>query len=107
MSSDREAREPGHGQTDPAGPAGEQPAGEEPGHAEPGHTEPAHGHAPDHAHGAGATAHAREADRRTLLIVISLTGLFMVAELVGGIVSGSLALLADAAHMFTDVGALA
>lgn len=36
-----------------------------------------------------------------------LTGAFMVAEVAGGIVSGSLALLADAGHMLTDFGALA
>ena len=36
-----------------------------------------------------------------------MTAVFMVAEAVGGIVSGSLALLADAGHMFTDVAALA
>ena len=33
--------------------------------------------------------------------------MFFVAEVVGGVVSNSLALLADAGHMFTDVGALA
>ena len=31
----------------------------------------------------------------------------MVAEIIGGILSGSLALLADAAHMFTDAAAIA
>jgi cobalt-zinc-cadmium efflux system protein len=36
-----------------------------------------------------------------------LTAAFFVAEVVGGMVSNSLALLADAGHMFTDVGALA
>jgi cobalt-zinc-cadmium efflux system protein len=36
-----------------------------------------------------------------------LTAAFFVAEVVGGLVSNSLALLADAGHMFTDVGALA
>lgn len=36
-----------------------------------------------------------------------LTGAFLVAEVVGGILSGSLALLADAAHMLTDTAALA
>ena len=36
-----------------------------------------------------------------------LTIAFMVAEIIGGIWSGSLALLADAGHMFTDAGALA
>ncbi|RAW05977.1 cation transporter [Halomonas elongata] len=38
---------------------------------------------------------------------ILLTGSFMVAELVGGVLSGSLALLADAGHMLTDAAALA
>lgn len=61
----------------------------------------------DHDHGLGGmSAHAREAPRRTLTIVLVLTGTFMVAEFVGGILSNSLALLADAAHMLTDVGAL-
>jgi cobalt-zinc-cadmium efflux system protein len=36
-----------------------------------------------------------------------ITGVFMFAEVGGGIVSGSLALLADAGHMLTDAGALA
>jgi cobalt-zinc-cadmium efflux system protein len=36
-----------------------------------------------------------------------LTASFFFAELVGGVISNSLALLADAGHMFTDVGALA
>lgn len=38
---------------------------------------------------------------------LALTGIFLVAEVVGGIVLNSLALLSDAAHMFTDVAALA
>jgi cobalt-zinc-cadmium efflux system protein len=42
-----------------------------------------------------------------LWAVLVLTGAFMVLEAVGGWVSGSLALLADAGHMLTDVGALA
>src|SRR6185437_609376 len=41
-----------------------------------------------------------------LWIVLLLTGGFMVVEAVGGWLSGSLALLADAGHMLTDVGAL-
>lgn len=36
-----------------------------------------------------------------------VTGIFFIVEIVGGIVSGSLALLADAGHMLTDLGALA
>ncbi|MBT8398389.1 MAG: cation transporter [Gemmatimonadetes bacterium] len=39
--------------------------------------------------------------------VLGITAGFMVAEVVGGILSNSLALLADAGHMFTDVAALA
>jgi cobalt-zinc-cadmium efflux system protein len=42
-----------------------------------------------------------------LWAVLGLTGSFMVLEAVGGWISGSLALLADAGHMLTDVGALA
>ncbi len=42
-----------------------------------------------------------------LFTVLGLTGSFMVLEAVGGWISGSLALLADAGHMLTDVGALA
>jgi cobalt-zinc-cadmium efflux system protein len=41
-----------------------------------------------------------------LWAVLALTGTFMVLEAVGGWASGSLALLADAGHMLTDVGAL-
>ncbi|HET6577227.1 MAG TPA: cation diffusion facilitator family transporter [Gemmatimonadales bacterium] len=41
-----------------------------------------------------------------LWAVLGLTGTFMVLEAVGGWLSGSLALLADAGHMLTDVGAL-
>src|ERR671911_2542852 len=39
--------------------------------------------------------------------VLALTSIFMIVEAVGGWIAGSLALLADAGHMLTDVGALA
>ena len=42
-----------------------------------------------------------------LTAVLILTTIFMIVEAVGGWISGSLALLADAGHMLTDVGALA
>nr|WP_209870726.1 cation diffusion facilitator family transporter [Azospirillum soli] len=42
-----------------------------------------------------------------MLLVLLLTASIMVAEVVGGILSGSLALLADAGHMLTDAAALA
>lgn len=46
------------------------------------------------------------APRRLLAISLTLTGVVMVVQIVGGVLSGSLALLADAAHMFTDAAAL-
>jgi len=45
--------------------------------------------------------------RRRLLLALSATGLFMVVEAAGGWLAGSLAILADAAHMLTDTAALA
>mgnify|MGYP001822111081 CR=1 FL=1 len=42
-----------------------------------------------------------------VLIALVLTGAFMIVEVIGGILSGSLALLADAGHMLTDTMALA
>ncbi len=42
-----------------------------------------------------------------MLVALVLTGGFMVVEVIGGLVSGSLALLADAGHMLTDTAALA
>lgn len=62
-----------------------------------------HGHSHDHSHGADMTT----ADsRRRVAIAAALTGAFMFAEVAGGLISGSLALLADAAHMLTDAGSL-
>ena len=58
----------------------------------------------DHSHSLGA-AHANNEWRMGLAALI--TGTFMLAEVAGGIVAGSLALLADAGHMLTDFAALA
>ncbi len=52
-------------------------------------------------------AELREASRRRLIIALVLISGFTVAEVVGGILSGSLALLADAGHMMTDAAAIA
>lgn len=41
-----------------------------------------------------------------MLVAALLTGLFMIVEVIGGILSGSLALLADAGHMLADFAAL-
>jgi cobalt-zinc-cadmium efflux system protein len=61
----------------------------------------AHAHDHDHAHG-----DARDQMRR-LRLALAITTAFLFAEVVGGVVSNSLALLADAGHMLTDVAALA
>lgn len=50
--------------------------------------------------------HARFHDRRALRGALGLTAALFLVELVGGYVTNSLALLADAAHMFADVAAL-
>ena len=61
-----------------------------------------HDHANEHAH-----AHHHDVGTRRLAFALVITALFLVAEVVGGVLSNSLALLADAGHMLTDVGALA
>ncbi len=53
----------------------------------------------DHAHTEGSV--------KRVQIALLLTGTFMIVEVIGGILSGSLALLADAGHMLTDTMALA
>jgi cobalt-zinc-cadmium efflux system protein len=58
-----------------------------------------------HSHGGGAHVHAGT-DKKRVLIAACLTGGFMVAEVVGGLLTGSLALLADAGHMLADSIAL-
>lgn len=65
----------------------------------------------EEAHGAGHGSgdghdHHGSANERSVALAALLTGGFMAVEVVGGLVSGSLALLADAGHMLTDVAAL-
>ncbi len=63
---------------------------------------------PATAHSHAGHSHARASEsRRKLTIVLLLTAIYMIAEVVGGWWTGSLALLADAGHMLTDVAALA
>lgn len=59
-----------------------------------------------HAHPHLGSGVDRAADRRRLGAVLGLTATYMVAEVVGGLWTGSLALLADAGHMLTDVASL-
>jgi cobalt-zinc-cadmium efflux system protein len=51
-------------------------------------------------------AHVAADDRRRLVVVLAITTAVLAVELVGAFVSGSLALFADAGHMFTDVAGL-
>ncbi len=62
-----------------------------------------HGH---HEGGHAHHDHAQGASQRRLAIAIGLAASYMAAEVVGGWWTGSLALLADAGHMLSDVAAL-
>src|SRR5215207_8399129 len=69
----------------------------------PGETS-THQHTHGHATQAGPHAHdAAASNRRRLLVVLCLTTAYLVAEVIGGLLTGSLALLADAGHMLADV----
>jgi cobalt-zinc-cadmium efflux system protein len=92
----------------PPAPPGEPPPGEPPPVAH------ADGHGgdsgADHTHDAPTPvghSHTANGSGRALLIAFGLNAAFLVVEVVGGLAFGSLALLADAAHMLTDVAALA
>lgn len=59
-----------------------------------------------HGHDHGGHAAGRAADRSRLRIVLAVTLTVMVVEVVGAVLTGSLALLADAGHMATDAAAV-
>jgi cobalt-zinc-cadmium efflux system protein len=63
------------------------------------HHHPGHG---GHHHG----THTHGANETRIGIAALLTALFLVAEIAGGLIAGSLALIADAGHMLTDVASL-
>lgn len=60
----------------------------------------------DTGHGTPGHSHTAGANARSLTIALSITGLYLLAELAGAYWFNSLALLSDAAHMFTDAAAL-
>jgi cobalt-zinc-cadmium efflux system protein len=62
-----------------------------------------HGAVRGHGHG---HAHSLAASRRRLAFVLGLTWVFLAVEVAAGVLTGSLALLADAGHMLTDVAGL-
>ena len=72
-----------------------------------GHDHGHGGHGHDHGHGGHDHAHdLRGASKKSLILALALIGGFMFVEVVGGVLSGSLALLADAAHMLTDAASI-
>ena len=60
-----------------------------------------------HKHPSVNAASATSRHQSRLVWALTLTLSYMVAEVIGGILTGSLALLSDAAHMLTDAGGLA
>ncbi len=78
------------------------------GHAEHGHDEHGHdGHDHDgHDHDGHSHGVSPDADRRWLTIALGLIAVYMVGEVVAGLVAHSVALLSDAAHMLTDAGSI-
>jgi cobalt-zinc-cadmium efflux system protein len=63
-----------------------------------------------HDHGASASGHSHEvspgADRRWLLASLAVVVVFMVGEVIAGLLAHSLALVTDAGHMLTDATAI-
>src|SRR5258708_12557237 len=70
----------------------------------PGTTGPGQGQGRDHGHGHGTTATGRH--RQALMTVLALSAVIAVAEVTGALITGSLVLLADAAHMAADVSGI-
>ncbi|OUM90460.1 cation diffusion facilitator family transporter [Parageobacillus thermoglucosidasius] len=62
-----------------------------------------HGHGHEHGHN---HAHGRSTNKKLLTIALTITVGFMIAEIIGGLLSNSLALLSDAGHMFSDAFSL-
>lgn len=61
----------------------------------------------NHHHEISVSASNAGRNKKNLSIVLWLTTSYLVAEVVGGVFTKSLALLADAGHMLTDAGGLA
>ena len=88
-------------------------------HHPPTHDDEAHhthddGHGHDHSHEHGHAGHSHAGhnhlhgvtDQRRIGVAFFIIAVFMIVEIVGGLLSGSLALLADAGHMVSDTAAL-
>ena len=70
-----------------------------------GHSHEGHSHAGGHDHDHMPSIDTADGRRRVIFAAVLTFG-YMGAEIVGALISGSLALLADAAHMLTDSGSL-
>ena len=57
--------------------------------------------------GSGHDHGARISNTKALTVALALTGTFLVVEVIAGVLTGSLALISDAAHMLTDTAGLA
>jgi cobalt-zinc-cadmium efflux system protein len=67
----------------------------------------AHDHDHGHSHGHGAHLDLRRASSRALWLALVILGVSFFLEIVGGVLTHSLALISDAAHLLTDVAAIA
>ena len=69
-----------------------------------------HEHGGGHGHSHGFGAHAlearREDSRRRLGVVLAINVVLLAVEAIGGVLTGSLAVLADAGHLLSDVGSI-
>jgi cobalt-zinc-cadmium efflux system protein len=69
-----------------------------------------HDHGGGHGHSHGFGAHAlearREDSRKRLIVALAINVVMLLAEAVGGVITGSLAVLADAGHLLSDVGSI-
>ena len=71
-----------------------------------GHDHSGGGHGHSHGFGAHALEARREDSRRRLVVALGINLVMLVAEAVGGVITGSLAVLADAGHLLSDVGSI-
>jgi cobalt-zinc-cadmium efflux system protein len=71
-----------------------------------GHDHAGGGHGHSHGFGAHALEARREDSRRRLIVALAINVVLLLAEAIGGVITGSLAVLADAGHLLSDVGSI-
>jgi cobalt-zinc-cadmium efflux system protein len=64
------------------------------------------GHGHSHGFGAHALDARREDSRKRLIVALAINVVMLLAEAIGGVITGSLAVLADAGHLLSDVGSI-